>query len=261
MKNLKEFVAAIIENGGATYNLANGGTVDKGYMVSKKGFEMKFQLESRDEAIDKKLGIPNWDGAGVDVWYKDLTEVYANESKKFLNKLKKKKNVDYDDVVELSNLIGQDLTDGGNDFIDEDDLEWVDDSALQVCYAVAEKLLEESKIKFQPEVDVTESVHQFILEEQKVDVTQAVCQFIKEFGFELYEVENFMGAWIDEGVLYLDVSNNFAKRSDAIREGYKNEQLAIFDVVAQESLYLPTPQKTGTMTQQQSFINFQIGNL
>ena len=139
MKNLKEFVASIIENGGATYNLANGGTVDKGYMVSKKGFEMKFQPE--------------------------------------------------------------------------------------------------------------------------VDVTQAVCQFIKEFGFELYEVENFMGAWIDEGILYLDISNNFAKRSDAIREGYKNEQLAIFDVVAQESLYLPTPQKTGTMTQQQSFINFQIDNL
>jgi hypothetical protein len=139
MKNLNEFVASIIENGGATYNLANGGTVDKGYMVSKKGFEMKFQPE--------------------------------------------------------------------------------------------------------------------------VDVTQAVCQFIKEFGFELYEVENFMGAWIDEGVLYLDVSNNFAKRSDAIREGYKNEQLAIFDLVAQESLYLPTPQKTGTMTQQQSFINFQIDNL
>jgi hypothetical protein len=139
MKNLNEFVASIIENGGATYNLAMGDTAHSGYMVSKKGFEMKFQPE--------------------------------------------------------------------------------------------------------------------------VDVTQAVCQFIKEFGFELYEVENFMGAWIDEGVLYLDVSNNFAKRSDAIREGYKNEQLAIFDVVAQESLYLPTPQKTGTMTQQQSFINFQIDNL
>ena len=139
MKTLKEFVAAIIENGGATYNLANGGTVDKGYMVSKKGFEMKFHPE--------------------------------------------------------------------------------------------------------------------------VDVTQAVCQFIKEFGFELYEVENFMGAWIDEGILYLDISNNIADRRKAIKQGYKNEQLAIFDVVAQESLYLPTPQKTGTMTQQKSFINFQIDNL
>jgi hypothetical protein len=105
--------------------------------------------ETRDEAINKKLGIPNWDGAGVDGWYKDLTEVYANESKKFLNKLKKKKNVDYDDVVELSNLIGQDLTDGGNDFIDEDNLEWSDDSAFQVCYAVAEKWLQASKIKFE----------------------------------------------------------------------------------------------------------------
>ena len=139
MKNLNEFVAAIIENGGATYNLAMGDTAHKGYMVSKKGFEMKFLPET--------------------------------------------------------------------------------------------------------------------------DVKQAVIQFMEAYGFELYEVENFMGAWIDEGVLYLDISNNFAKRSDAIREGYKNEQLAIFDVVAQESLYLPTPQKTGTMTQQQSFINFQIDNL
>jgi hypothetical protein len=138
MKNLKEFVAAIIKNGGATYNLAIGDTAHSGYMVSKKGFEMKFQ---------------------------------------------------------------------------------------------------------------------------EVDVTQAVCQFIKEFGFELYEVENFMGAWVDEGILYIDISNNFAKRSEAIREGYKNEQLAIYDVIAQESVYLPTPQKTGTMTQRQSFINYQIYNL
>ena len=139
MKNLKEFIASIIENGGATYNLAMGDTAHSGYMVSKKGFEMKFPTEK--------------------------------------------------------------------------------------------------------------------------NVKQAVIQFMEAYGFELYEVENFMGAWIDEGILYMDISNNFEKRSDAIREGYKNEQLAIFDVVAQESLYLPTPQKTGTMTQQQSFINFQIDNL
>ena len=139
MKNLNEFVASIIENGGATYNLAMGDTAHSGYMVSKKGFEMKFPTEK--------------------------------------------------------------------------------------------------------------------------NVKQAVIQFMEAYGFELYEVENFMGAWIDEGVLYLDISNNIADRRKAIKEGYKNEQLAIFDVVAKESLYLPTPQKTGTMTQQQSFINFQIDNL
>ena len=139
MKNLKEFVAAIVKNGGATYNLAMGDTAHKGYMVSKKGFEMKFLPET--------------------------------------------------------------------------------------------------------------------------EVRVAVIQFMEKYGFELYEVENFMGAWIDEGILYMDISNNFTKRSEAIREGYKNEQLAIYDVVAQESVYLPTPQKTGTMTQQQSFINYQIYNL
>ena len=139
MKNLKEFVAAIIENGGATYNLANGGTVHDGYMVSKKGFEMKFEPE--------------------------------------------------------------------------------------------------------------------------VDVTKAVCQYIKEYGFELYEPENYIGAWIDKGVLYFDISNNYKSRSEAIKKGYENEQIAIFDVAKMDSIYLPTPQKTGTMTQQQSFINYQIYNL
>jgi len=139
MKNLKEFVAAIIENGGATYNLAMGDTAHSGYMVSKKGFEMKFLPET--------------------------------------------------------------------------------------------------------------------------DVKQAVIRFMEAHGFELYEVENFIGAWIDNGVLYMDISNNFEKRSEAIREGYRNEQIAIYDVVAKESIYLPTAQKTGTMTQQQSFINYQIDNL
>jgi hypothetical protein len=139
MKNLKEFVAAIIKNGGATYNLAIGDTAHSGYMVSKKGFEMKFPSDA--------------------------------------------------------------------------------------------------------------------------SVKDAVIQFMETYGFELCFEENFMGAWVDEGILYIDISNNFAKRSEAIREGYKNEQLAIYDVVAQESVYLPTPQKTGTMTQQQSFINYQIYNL
>jgi hypothetical protein len=139
MKNLNEFVAAIIKNGGATYNLAMGDTAHKGYMVSKKGFEMKFPPEK--------------------------------------------------------------------------------------------------------------------------NVKQAVIQFMEAYGFELYDAENYMGAWVDEGILYMDISNNFEKRSEAIREGYKNEQIAIYDVVAQESVYLPTPQKTGTMTQQQSFINYQIDNL
>jgi hypothetical protein len=116
MKNLKEFVTSIIENGGATYNLATGDTAHSGYMVSKKGFEMKFLPE--------------------------------------------------------------------------------------------------------------------------VDVKQAVIQFMEAYGFELYDVENFMGAWVDEGILYMDISNNITERSKAIREGYKNEQLAIYDVVAQESIHL-----------------------
>lgn len=139
MKTLNDFVASIIENGGATYNLVNGGTVNDGYMVSKKGYEMKFEPES--------------------------------------------------------------------------------------------------------------------------DVKKAVIQFIKEYGFELHDAENFLGAWMEKGILYMDISNNIKDRSEAIRKGYEGGQLAIYDVKNEKTIYLPSPQKTGTMRQQADFINYQIYNL
>ena len=116
MKNLKEFVAAIIENGGSTYNLANGGTVHDGYMVSKKGFEMKFPSNT--------------------------------------------------------------------------------------------------------------------------DVKSAVCHFIMLYGFELFEPENYIGAWTDEGILYLDISNHYTDKDEALNQGRANDQKAIYDVTNQESIYL-----------------------
>ena len=115
MKNLKEFVAAIVKNGGATYNLANGGTPTNGYMVSKKGFEIKF-----------------WD----------------------------------------------------------------------------------------------------------VPIEHAVILFIQKYGFELNNPENFLGAWMDEGTLYLDISNHYTDKDEALKQGIVNQQRAIYDVINQESIYL-----------------------
>lgn len=115
MKNLKDFVAAIIENGGATYNLANGGTVHDGYMVSKKEFGMKY--------LD-------------------------------------------------------------------------------------------------------------------VSIEHAVIHFIQKYGFELFEPENYIGAWTDEGILYLDISNHYTTKAEALKQGRANEQKAIYDVTNQESIYL-----------------------
>ena len=175
--------------------------------------------ETRDEAINKKLGIPNWDGAGVDYWYKSLTEVYANESKKFLNKLKKKKNVDYDDVVELSNLIGQDLTDGGNDFIDEDTLEWSDDDALQVCYAVAEKWLKASKIKLEYAEGGEAGNDQEIYDQAIIVATEDIDGMSDE------EIADYLGIEWDE-VDYQYRNDAIDKRVDELVDLWKKEEYA-----------------------------------
>lgn len=48
MKNLHDFVASIIENGGATFNLVTGTSPTTGFVVSEKGFELKLELFGDD---------------------------------------------------------------------------------------------------------------------------------------------------------------------------------------------------------------------
>ena len=47
-----------------------------------------------------------------------------------------------------------------------------------------------------------------------------------------------IGAWIDGNHLYIDVSKWHAGRDEALAFGFRNAQLAIFDVAHGESIYL-----------------------
>jgi hypothetical protein len=44
MKNLHDFVASVVENGGATFNLVTGTSPTTGFVVSERGFELKLEL-------------------------------------------------------------------------------------------------------------------------------------------------------------------------------------------------------------------------
>lgn len=48
----------------------------------------------------------------------------------------------------------------------------------------------------------------------------------------------YLGAWIDEGVIYIDVSVLVENKEDAMQLGKINNQLAIFDIENNESIYL-----------------------
>lgn len=48
----------------------------------------------------------------------------------------------------------------------------------------------------------------------------------------------YLGAWIDEGITYIDISVLVENKEDAIELGKVNNQLAIYDIQNNESIYL-----------------------
>jgi hypothetical protein len=50
--------------------------------------------------------------------------------------------------------------------------------------------------------------------------------------------KSYLGAWIENGNVYLDISNNIPSLFPAIIEAVKNKQVAIYDVTNDKSLYL-----------------------
>ena len=63
----------------------------------------------------------------------------------------------------------------------------------------------------------------------------------------------FVGLWINNGKAYLDISAKFNNLSEACYRGMINEQLAIYDNANAVAIHLPTPQRSGTLTQQNTY--------
>ena len=70
-------------------------------------------------------------------------------------------------------------------------------------------------------------------------------QFAKE--------ESFLGGWLTDNVVYLDVSINILDLETAIYVGIINEQVAIYDCENNKTITLPSPQTSGTMTQNKTY--------
>ena len=48
----------------------------------------------------------------------------------------------------------------------------------------------------------------------------------------------FIGLWLDEGIMFIDVSINIEDRAEALEFAKRNKQLAIYDIVNNDSIYL-----------------------
>lgn len=81
------------------------------------------------------------------------------------------------------------------------------------------------------------------------DIKQYFVKHVKQ----LCKDESFLGGWVDGNQVFLDVSININDLETAIYTGIMNDQVAIFDCANQRVITLPSPQRSGTMTQNRTY--------
>lgn len=67
--------------------------------------------------------------------------------------------------------------------------------------------------------------------------TEAIKNAIIQYK-SLLKACQFVGIWQHEGLVYIDISRHYTNKQDAIRNGVKNKQLAIFDLKSKNDIYL-----------------------
>ena len=82
---------------------------------------------------------------------------------------------------------------------------------------------------------------------------QLIKDYVNENIEALTNENTYFGIWAGKDLIYFDVSIKVDDIYEACYAGIVNEQLAIFDNVNMVAIHLPSPQKSGTFTQQATY--------
>lgn len=74
--------------------------------------------------------------------------------------------------------------------------------------------------------------------ELKLNINDLKVKTIKQYQKQAKQARACVGFWIDEGVLYLDISKHYTSKNSAVRSALKNNQIALFDIYNNTSVYL-----------------------
>jgi hypothetical protein len=80
-----------------------------------------------------------------------------------------------------------------------------------------------------------------------------LSEYIINNAEELSSENSFVGLWIDNDKAYIDVSIRYNDIETACYVGILNDQKAIYDNANAVAIHLPTPQRSGTMTQRRTY--------
>ena len=79
--------------------------------------------------------------------------------------------------------------------------------------------------------------------ETRLNVSNPSAKMLFEYYLIVYaerarKVGAFVGLWLDNGILYFDLSRVYSDKKKALKEGALNAQLAIYDLGKQESIFI-----------------------
>lgn len=93
--------------------------------------------------------------------------------------------------------------------------------------------------------------------EEKFDVTKITDQDIKDYIFknagEFWGTTRYIGGFLKNNFVYLDISVNIDDLTRACYTGIINKQNYIYDCSNKRTISLPTPQTSGTDKQQKEY--------
>ena len=93
--------------------------------------------------------------------------------------------------------------------------------------------------------------------EKQIDLDKITEQDIKDYvltnATELWGSNRFFGGWKDDNKVVLDVSVNIDSVTQAYYTGIINKQKCIYDCSNKRYISLPSPQTSGTETQQKAY--------
>lgn len=84
-----------------------------------------------------------------------------------------------------------------------------------------------------------ENEKRILLSERRDIIKEQIKQYVRDHRAEIKQSGNFLGGWIENGRLYLDISKVMRNKDEAMKAARAAKQLAIFDLVKGETINLP----------------------
>ena len=97
--------------------------------------------------------------------------------------------------------------------------------------------------------------------DRSVIIEQDIRDYVLSNASELWGSNRFLGGWKDGDKIVLDVSVNILDVTNACYTGIINKQKYIYDCNNKHSISLPSPQTSGTETQQRAYAKMKAEQL